>query len=566
MCTAATGRRGVPLRRLRCATLLFLLFGIVGCQTRPRTRVGAFEPDRQLQTVLRQYYGMGREPGPSVGAVALGGCRADEGDVCFGGDPEDQLCSTVPACRTESRVSRFLDDLRTAARRSPDDPYVMGQAVYAFVRFDRPIEAFKLSDECTAGVAWCTLLQGLVLQRAGRGDAAEAAFRGALGRSALACGVTDIAALLANDERAGYEALTCEERQEADDRFWWLSDPLFIVPGNDRWTEHVARRVQLIMHSQILDAVRYPHPAPHDDAVARRGLEDSFDDEGRFVSNRAACCHFVPETPPLTGALGSLSYRIASDRDTEGFTPRYGVVRQVPAQFARFERGDTLVLVAVAEIGGAGGGPKSEVSLAWSPAPFQPLQVFRTRPAGTTVAFQEAIDRGGGVASVEFLASADGAGAGRHRVGFEPWSLGPLRASDVLLTWPTHGQGLQELHDAVAAARSAAEVIAGEPLGLYWEVYGLADENAITTTLQVEGADPGVLDRIAAALGLMDAARRSGSVSWSERPQSTPHVGTLDLDTQGLRPGTYTLRLTFTSSDGSEAETERSFLVLQPEG
>jgi hypothetical protein len=56
---------------------------------------------------------------------------AERGDRRFGGDPEDHLCTWVPACRSLTAQSTFLQKLRAAAQQRPDDGWAVGQSAYA---------------------------------------------------------------------------------------------------------------------------------------------------------------------------------------------------------------------------------------------------------------------------------------------------------------------------------------------------------------------------------------------------------------------------------------------------
>jgi hypothetical protein len=52
---------------------------------------------------------------------------------------------------------------------------------------------------------------------------------------------------------ASYRAVGgCGERQSFEERFWWLSDPFWSVPGNERFDEHLARNVQARLRDEIL--------------------------------------------------------------------------------------------------------------------------------------------------------------------------------------------------------------------------------------------------------------------------------------------------------------------------
>ena len=205
--------------------------------------------------VLSAYYKPGTWP-PTLRP----GCRADDGEVCFNGDHEDQDCH-ISRCREPEEVAAFLAKLTEAARTHPGDALVLAQAVYAYTRLGDMAEALALAAECTLASWWCELLLGMVHARAERPREAEDHFRSALSAAdpALASRLTGIADLLGDDDRSEYQRLAGRERGDFEQRFWWLTDPMLSIPGNDRWTEHIRRRFELLLHERILEAFALGH-------------------------------------------------------------------------------------------------------------------------------------------------------------------------------------------------------------------------------------------------------------------------------------------------------------------
>ena len=544
-----------PVKRTAWSLILALSLFPIACRPGPPAELSpTMEPAPQVESILRRYYQSGGY-GPRPGAVAVGGCRADDGQVCFGGDQEDQLCARLPGCRTDEEVSTFLDDLRGAAIARPADPSAVGQAVYAFARFNRLLEAKALVDRCEAGDGWCGLLDGIVFYRAVQPERAEAAFRVALDTVSpeLACHLLDVAPLLGDPDRRQYESRPCSDRARAHEWFWWLADPLWSKPGNDRWVAHVARGVEAVLHAQILHAVRAAHPDAHERALIRRGFEDSFDDRGRFVSQRAACCHFVPETPVLGASFDSLDYRLEAGRQDEGHTPPYGSVRHLAGQVTRFLDGDSLVVAIVTHDDVV----EPEMIIGQGPAMEREITAARRVGRGwvTTTRVPEAI----------WVASLEAAGRDslyfRRRARIAPLDPGTVRASDLLLLRADDGALPDDRGAALATAMGTDELQAGEPVGFYWEVYGVPSGQSLTFTLGVDGADPGLLQRLAQRLGLTDDGRR-GSIIWSEVAEGSVHTRAIELDTRALEPGTYQIRVTIETDEGHIARAYRTLHVV----
>src|SRR2546425_10062931 len=47
--------------------------------------------------------------------------------------------------------------------------------------------------------------------------------------------------LLAGGRARRYRRLPCDQRGAFEERLWWLAQPLYSLPGNDRRAEHLAR-------------------------------------------------------------------------------------------------------------------------------------------------------------------------------------------------------------------------------------------------------------------------------------------------------------------------------------
>src|SRR2546425_3659332 len=55
------------------------------------------------------------------------------------------------------------------------------------------------------------------------------------------CRWTDVSLLLDGELARRYRRLPCDQRGAFEERLWWLAQPLYSLPGNDRRTEHLAR-------------------------------------------------------------------------------------------------------------------------------------------------------------------------------------------------------------------------------------------------------------------------------------------------------------------------------------
>ena len=543
------------------------------------------------------YYSRGRA-GPGF---TQPDCLADEGDLCFGGDHEDQQCRRVPRCRDEAEVDRFLMRLDEAARLQPDDAHTVAQAVYAFARFGRHRMASRIAAGCTADESWCALVRGMALHRSGRQTEAEAAFRSALPQADpdLYCRLTGIEELLDGRDRGVYRRLTCVTRREFEDRFWWLSDPLYSVAGNDRWTEHINRRFELLLHERLVEAIRGHHPEWHETALVRRGHEDSWSQEPprRWTSRRGARYRFTP-TSTVGDGVRALSYELHASESDEGYTPGYGPVSQLPAQFARFLERDSLVVAAAADYGDAflsaegspAGASRGDTVRADEPPDEPPVAalVISDGPESFPLVLGPATVRERAVflarfppapvvASLEVVVG-DGA-VGRVRRGLVPLDGGAVVVSDLLFFTPgdegpvenpsasTNPQLPRNRTEAAALMLGSESIASTDRVAVYWETYGLARDEAFEVSVEVEGAPPGLTARVLRAVGLGAAPTRA-AVAWTEVATGAKHPRAIVLDVSGLGEGEYSLRIGIETQSGHSASSTRVFRVAErrPDG
>lgn len=491
-------------------------------------------------------------------------CAADDGDLCFGGDHEDIRCLDLPSCRWPRDIDYFADQVMNEAGKRPGDAMTVAQAVYALTRLDRHLAAATLANECEAAAWWCQLVLGMALHRSGAEVRAELHFRAGL-RDAdpeLACRLTAIDELVTGLDERVYNDLSCEERTDFAERFWWLADPLLTVSGNPRWTEHVNRRFELLLHEKLAWTLyRKLHPEHHEATVVRRGFEDSWSLSGGVIwmwtSIAAARYRFTPVSAVSEG-LQALRYDLESGEDDEGYTPTgYGPFFDLPAQFARFRNGDSTLVAAAAQLDETPLDPTGATFFA-SEGPDR-FPVFlgpvegETRPAFISpvpsvplVVGIEAIDERGTVA--------------RARQGLLAFAQGRVGLSDPLLTRASGGELPDNREDAVASMRGTTTVDRGNEMVVYWEVYGFERGAQTEVSVSVVGTRTGLLTRILRALGAR-AGPAAPVVSWMEPVSGPSHPMAVAIDIRALEDGVYDLKLAVAGPDGSRAAAERRFEV-----
>ena len=510
---------------------------------------------------IHQYYGNTPQPLEQITE-----CLADEGDICYGGDHEDQGCFDTVGCRTEAQIIRFLERLKAAALEEPGDPYAIAQAVYAHTRLRRTATAVDLAMACTSVGWWCDLLRGLAHHHRGMPERAEEYFRRGLPGAdpELVCRLTGVGELLTRRDRDSYDDLDCSTRTEFEARFWWLADPMFSVPGNDRWVEHVSRRFELVLHEPILWVTSNRHPVTHEVSVVRRGQNDSWSRKpGRppeqWAGKRAALYRFTPASAIADG-LRALSYELDAGLDDEGYTPAtYGPFLELTAQFARFRQSDSLVMAAATDLGGIPLGTSRTVLVASDAPDSWPVVLGpvsgRARPIFAATLAPEPV-----VISIE--AMGDNRAVGRARRGFHPLADNGLVQSDVLLLDASGAELPKGRDEALPLMFGTTTLPRTGEISIYWEVYGVEEGQPVQISISLVGGGRGILTRILRGVGIL-ADTGATEVSWTETASASTHPMALALDISRLDAGDYELRIDVSDSDGRAATTIRTFRLVE---
>lgn len=512
-------------------------------------------------------------------------CSADSGEACYGRDWTDhEECPANVDCHPSPGA--LLDLLVESSRAHPESGFVTGQAVFALAKWGRHLEAFEIAQACEASEWWCEALLGHVYQAVGRVTEAEAHYRrfAESAPDSVICQSADASWLLGpwsiqgGDSppptwEADWSHRSCGARRAASDTIWWLSDPLFIVDGNDRWTEHIDRNLKGRFYSEIHRPGRPGSQRIRSWAiVARRGPWDSFElsrnpgagFNGLWTSLVAARYHFVPDFEGE--GFENPTWRLMGTVEDEGYTPPYGPFHELPVQIARFRTSaaEAEGSMRVATAGTVQGTPISDAAesaylvLSDGPESF-PLQLSAPFNEGRAVFLTETSNKRY-VASFEVVT---GAGIGWHRRMLEPLeSVEGPGISDVLLFQPMGFTMPDSLLSAASMMLASTEFDADEAteLGLYWEVYGAPEDAPVTFDLEVQREGGGFIEFLQRLLpGGSEGG--SGRLTWSDRATGPRFSKAIILGMEGLEPGSYTLVLR-ASWDGREAvESRREFRV-----
>lgn len=531
-----------------------------------------------------------------------GGTRADE-STGIDNPLSDKARQKVRGKRAE--VLRLLD---SAATLAPTDAWVLGQRIRLYVDQGEFARAAAIAaSECRLSRAGCALLEGYALASAGNWEAAATSFDVALqGMSQPErCEYLDIALLVDPDQRERHGKLPCPASDAIATRFWWLADPLFAQPGNERLYIHLYRQTMISLRS-VLTMDEHIDWRPESGGVAatemmmRYGMPsvqyyNPREDDSHngwlgwpYRTGNSSHEYFMPRyhtTPPY--AVASLSRPLergdvadlAPGWDDEGrklderWWPfehfvRAGPLAAMEMQAAAFRR-ERAPLLAVAmdprsrHIGDStlerytatvfvARGPEEKPIQSSAPAVMRstgtlPISV-QARP-GAHIVSAEVVDL-----------QRDSAPAARARfsltlpAGLDALGPGELALSEsALFAAPPTDDSLPRSLASAMERMLPTTTLRTQRVGVFVEMYGVAQGDPVELTLTVVSeAKAGLLRRLGNRLGITDADGQSFVVRWRDDQPGTASsavtIGDATVQTRAivlnfgaLTPGRYHL-------------------------
>lgn len=501
--------------------------------------------------------------------------------------------------------------------------WVEGQRARYLVEAGRPEEARRAVRRCRAREAWCRALEGFVEHAAGNHRRAGEAFARALAAfpEEERCRWNDLSPVLDGAGRDRYSDLPCREGEELEARFWWLADPLWIVPGEDRRTEHYSRhvldRIQeeaasgygLTWGSDLRELlIRYGWPAGWERIRPRPGSL-SAGGTSYMARDPVGARRWAPRgewlAPSAVVEPGSAEEEVHEPRShyAASHVPE---LRSLSHQLARFRRGrETVVVVGwerpdlPGEEAGTGGSvgdggrapeacPGARVGLVVARGPGEDPGIalgtgdreggalaLRVGPPpgpaaepgtpGSGAAPAAPPEPAAPVASVEWLCPGRLAARSRYTLDLPAGGGDGVGLSDILLL---RGEGEaggslpRTLAGAARRARGSLRVRPGERVPLYWEVYGAPEEVEVSVSLVREGG--GFLRKVGALLGLVGDRRPSAELRWRDGAAGTVVRRAAALGVpEEVEEGEYRLELRVTSLGGPPLRASR---LLRVEG
>jgi hypothetical protein len=472
----------------------------------------------------------------------------------------------------------LLEKLSRSASVASGDDWVAGQRVRYLVESGDVESAVTLGRRCEATRWWCDALLGFALHAAQRYEAADSAYASALARmpEKERCEWEDLSVLLDDRARRAYDDHPCTDRAAENARIWWLADPFFAVPGNDRRTEHFARLTMSRMQEQAWNAHQLSWGDDLEEVTVRYGWSTWFTRGQAPMSaafrepvtgmSRTPAYHFVPDWELLADARASARGWTISGLDhgkstREYYAPSYAVsVSGIEVHGELFHRGDSVLVVATYDASDAAplAGLEVDAALALSPGPEEAPLLVRHRQAERRGVLTARVPWRSMLMSVELLSPA-----GRRAARAREWIGSDTGAitSGLLLLEASAGTPAT-LEEALPHVLTRAEVSRGQKVTLYWEPAGASPGDTLLVSLGVSRERAGGLRRLAQKIGL-SREWTPIRMSWAEpvRRAGAASGRSLVLDLSGLERGDYVVELRATAIGGETVAASREIRI-----
>ncbi|HYJ80759.1 MAG TPA: hypothetical protein VEW03_14185 [Longimicrobiaceae bacterium] len=512
---------------------------------------------------------------------SAGGCDERIGRFCIWHDDDESTPDWKPppepaAVRTgRDRLIAALDEAASAS----GDSWVAGQRVRYLVEAGRAADAARAARECRAARWWCLALEGYALHAGRDYVAAEAAFAAALGAMPAADRRewTDLTPLLADGDAGALRRMAAGGRDSTVRRLWWLADPFWTEPGNDRRAEHFARLVTdrfqdrarttegLFWADDLREIMlRYGVPTGWE-RMRPRGMQNA--PPGVITHYAADAYEYLPTLRLARdpAAIEPGAWKLEDPRArTQYSSPSFRSLQELPHQLAVFRRGGRAEVVAAfrLEHDSLPAAPVLEAGLVLARDELAEPVLARTRVQGARGVLRASAFPEPALVSVEVREEASRhAGRARYAVDLRP-PTGDLSLSDVLVLADADARP-ESLDAAAPLARGDTRLHAGERLGLFWEVYGLeAGTDSLTLSLALSRRDARGLRRTAERLGLARTATPV-RMRWSEEVEGSAVLPrSLAIALPNLPPGDYAIEVSVRTGAGAGASTTREITVV----
>jgi hypothetical protein len=522
--------------------------------------------------------------------------------------------------RVNAMVTQLMRELDAAQKRLPGDRWIVGQRVFQLMQHGEMERSLEVARSCRSDQWWCAGLVGFVSAVMGHDARADSAFSAALNAMTPGerCLWDDAGDLLHGDDgRRWYAQLSCEEKQRTNEALWWLADPLYLTPGNERRSAHYFRQVFQQVFFDSNDRLPEPLLPPPPGSRSRRtvGWADiqnpAMKVSGLSVFEKtiwidAAVTSIVrsmgvpsffmvqvepgiiPDTlillqypqptyhfiPTLAAAREPLS-AVESDWDlhsitaSERYHPRFGVFAPLEHQVAWFRRGDSAVVVAAADVSNnvlLHDNPNALVTsaLALTTEPGD-VRLYRDSLPNTRTTFSVLAPAESSIVSLEAMVAGKGAMRARFASGPPPMPAQRVTMSDILVLRRDSSDVLPA--SLIAASRAAIAgpgVREGGSLVAFWEVYGVLPGDTLSFTISASQKGATTLTRLGRLIGV-GARETATGASWTEHVAAANAVEarSVAVDVSTLGRGKYTLSLETSVKGQQPVRVTREIVIVR---
>ncbi len=511
-------------------------------------------------------------------------CSERIGRLCVWNDGDDPWVPEPDAPDLVQAKDRLLGELEEIGVQLPGDAWILGQRIRYLSEAARWPEATRLARDCAASDrSWCFVLEGFVLHLSGKTQSALEAFREGLASmpSEEALRWRDPGILV---DGPGPDVVAGGE-QAAWTQLWTLADPLYLVPGNDRESEHYARWTFSKISEDAESVWGFPWGRDHEEVVVRYGWERGWERPQAQVptvgTTNDVIGHqlpdgkmFVPPGAVLSAPWGTKpqSWTLDPDeprsRHVAAYAPNFA---SSDAQVAVLPRGASMVVAAATGVPVTLGNVQQifsglrterttavdDAAVAWpQPGLMDGPERVGLFLVGANGEFHE-VSRDAPEAALELVVPA-----GDYVISSEAWSptegiatrlrqgisLNPApddlaTLSDLILL--NLGDDLPlDFDAALPNMRPTTRLRPNERIAVGWEIFGLGwRQEDIQFELSFVGDGPGFFGRVGRLFGMGGGGPLR--IGWGEPGPSDvgPWFRSVEVTLPELDPGLYTFRL-----------------------
>ncbi len=505
------------------------------------------------------------------------GCPESIGRFCHWNDGDDDWDPPVEHEDITSARIAFLEQLDVLGDSAAGDPWVVGMKVHYLIEKGDLDRALETAGGCTSDRWWCDALEGYSLHTLGRFEEADAVFQESLTNMVYSqrCEWHDISQLLENDLRGDYDQIRCSQRTDMHAAVWDLADPMYIVPGNDRFTEHMSRLVIIELMKDAVTpygiewqpdlseiTVRFGWPVAWEKSKLM-SFNDAISSRGRPYSRS-----FFPPSQILMQEEDA-AWQLELERAPSLYLPSYlNKIVDLQHQIGMFRRGDSALVAAAYSFREVlSDNAELEAALTVMHPGESNLQTYLPG-AGLEDSFVAVGTDSTMIVSLEIYSAIDSvAGRARYpklRPTIQPGGIG---ISDILVFEPREPLP-ESVEEAIFLAHPDTRFAGDTPLGLYWEVYGVAEgSSSVATDVSVIREGRGFFRGLFESVGIARPEKAEVRYQWSNATGETTAVfpRSIVVNLNDADPGNYIVRVTATPDNGEPVVSERRIEIIADE-